>query len=54
MGDKFFIKSIEKVKINSNIPEDLTVKNIVEKPRPENSQYELSKLLYVNYTFLKM
>jgi hypothetical protein len=31
MGDKFFIKSIEKVKINSNIPEDLTVKKIVEK-----------------------
>ena len=51
MGEKFFIKSIEKVKINANIPEDLTVKKIVDH-HLGNFKYNKINLLLLDIIWL--
>ena len=30
MGEKFFVKSIEKIQLNANVPENLEIKQIVD------------------------
>jgi hypothetical protein len=53
MGEKFFVKSIEKVKINSNIPEDLSIKQIVEYHLGNNEPLIKNIYIYIIFHRLK-